>query len=112
MNLSIQESNLTNLETALALAGEIDVYTAAKLREKLLALCEQNKHKVVVDLSGVTYMDSTGLGVFIGAYKASQNADGVFSLTGLTPRVARLFKITGLDELITIENSRIQGDDQ
>lgn len=112
MNLYIEESVYADSETVLTVKGEIDVYTAPKLREKLLSLCEREGHKVVVDLSEVSYMDSTGLGVFIGAYKASQNVGSEFSLSGLTPRVARLFEITGLNELITIENLQAQGDDQ
>lgn len=105
MDLFIQQSSPSHRESILTINGEIDVYTAPELRDKLLPLCEQEKHKVTVNLSGVTYMDSTGLGVFIGAYKASQSAGGALSLTGLSPRVTRLFEITGLNELMTIENS-------
>lgn len=106
MNLQIEEAKHSAKETMLIVKGEIDVYTAPELREKLLAACAEKQHKVVVDLSGVTYMDSTGLGIFIGAYKASLGSEGAFTLTGLTPRVERLFKITGIDELITIERFR------
>lgn len=112
MNLCVEESVCADRETTLKVTGEIDVYTAPQLKEKLLASCSQEEWKVVVDLSGVTYMDSTGLGVFIGAYKTCQSVGGSLHLVGLTPRVARLFNITGVDELITIENVLMQGDGQ
>lgn len=112
MNVTIQETAKSDTETCITVKGEIDVYTAPELREKVLPLCARKQHKVVVDLSEVTYMDSTGLGVLIGAYKASQKVDGEFIVTGVTARVERLFNITGLNELITIEKLQIQGDDQ
>lgn len=112
MNLRVQDSVSGDRETILTVTGEIDVYTAPQLKEKLFAVCSQEQWKVVVDLSGVTYMDSTGLGVFIGAYKSCQSTRSTLHLIGLKPRVARLFNITGVDELITIENAHMQGDGQ
>lgn len=83
--------------------GEIDAYTAPKLRESLLPLTEIENETITVDLSAVNYMDSTGLGVFIGAYKASQKHLSRLKLKGMTERVERLFEITGLMELMDIE---------
>lgn len=112
MNVSIQVTAKSDTESSVTVKGEVDVYTAPELREKLLPLCERNQHKVVVDLAEVTYMDSMGLGVLIGAYKASQRADGELVITGATARVERLFNITGLNELITIEKLQVQGDEE
>lgn len=112
MNLRVQDSVSDDKETMLTVTGEIDVYTAPQLKEKLLAVCSQEEWKVVVDLSGVTYMDSTGLGIFIGAYKTCQCTGSSLHLVGLKPRVARLFHITGVDELIPIEYAHMQGDGQ
>ena len=69
MNLLIkEEAATTSYDTRLVIEGEIDAYTAPQLREKLLPLCKEHQ-KISIDLSGVNYMDSTGLGVLIGAYK-------------------------------------------
>lgn len=104
MNLSIQVIEQSGQVTTLAVKGEVDVYTAPKMKEKLLPLCEQSRHKIVVDLSGVSYMDSTGLGVFIAAYKCSLECESELVLTGMTSRVSRLLNITGIDELIQVDH--------
>lgn len=82
-------------------SGEIDAYTAPKLREKLFPLVEE-KVSMSVDLSGVSYMDSTGLGVFVGIFKNVRSKQGDFEIVGLSNRLQRLFEITGLAEIIHI----------
>lgn len=87
------------------LKGEIDIYTVDEIEQHLLPLTEKNQHTVIVNLKAVDYMDSTGLGLFIKALKSTRNYDSVLKLTHLQKRVARLFKITGLDEVIQIEHT-------
>lgn len=89
----------------LILSGEIDAYTAPKLKEALLPLTKQANVEVVVNLENVKYMDSTGLGVFISALKSSKEHSSSFKLVNLQERVERLFKITSLDKIISIENT-------
>jgi anti-sigma B factor antagonist len=57
---------------------------------------------VILDLSGVTFVDSTGLGLIVAAYRHSLNNGHPFSVAALTPLIARRFKITGLDRVIPI----------
>ena len=83
-------------------AGEIDAYTAPRLREKLLPLAEKKNVVMTVDLSTVSYMDSTGLGVFVGIFKTVRSNKGEFEMVGLSERLQRLFKITGLADIIHI----------
>lgn len=90
------------------LSGEIDVYTAPKLREAILPLTEVENRVVEVFFDNVNYMDSTGLGVFIGALKSTKENNSKLKLVNLQERVLRLFKITGLNEIIDI-NSTIGG---
>jgi len=90
------------------LSGEIDVYTAPQLREAILPLTENEGHVIEVFFDHVTYMDSTGLGVFIGALKSTKENQSTLKLVNLQERVLRLFKITGLNEIIDI-NSTIGG---
>ncbi|WP_102349568.1 anti-sigma factor antagonist [Bacillus sp. Marseille-P3661] len=109
MNLKIDNKKIGN-DQVLSIVGEVDAYTAPKLREVLIPLTEQEEMNVVVHLSGVRYMDSTGLGVFIGALKSCRRHGCSLKLVGLTERVERLFQITGLSEIIDIETADIRGE--
>lgn len=83
--------------------GEIDTFTAPILREELEAIHISEGLKIELDLSKVSYMDSTGLGIFVAFYKKVARENAEFKLIGLTNRLARLFEITGLSELMNIE---------
>ncbi|WP_164671078.1 STAS domain-containing protein [Virgibacillus doumboii] len=101
MNLQIDVTE-SNEKSVVNLTGEIDAYTAPKLKEAVLPLTKANGQTVEVNLEDVDYMDSTGLGVFISALKSTKENDSKLKLVNLQDRVARLFKITGLDEIIDI----------
>lgn len=88
------------------LSGEVDVYTATKLKDNLLPLTYEKDHLVEVDLESITYMDSTGLGIFISALKSTNEHDSKLKLVNIQDRVLRLFNITGLDEIMDIEGIR------
>ncbi|HET7579378.1 MAG TPA: STAS domain-containing protein [Bacillales bacterium] len=102
MNLDIEHSESDGMHQ-LSVAGEIDAYTAPQLREELLPLTEKEETTISVDLSGVHYMDSTGLGIFVAALKSSKKHGSSLELKGMTPRVKRLFDITGLAEIIEVK---------
>ncbi len=104
LNLNIDRND--NGETQeLKLAGEIDAYTAPQLKEALLPLTKAEGTTVIVDLEGVNYMDSTGLGVFISALKSTKEYNSDLRLVALQDRVRRLFEITGLDSIIYIDST-------
>lgn len=107
MNLTIREE-MDNNKAVLFLSGEIDVYTAPELKEAILPLISKDGNFVQVDLKDVTYMDSTGLGVFVNAFKSSKDSNSKLQLVNLQDRVYRLFKITGLHEIMDI-NDTIRG---
>jgi anti-sigma B factor antagonist len=85
--------------------GEIDVYTAPKLREKLIELVSEGSHDVVVNLEGVDFLDSTGLGVLVGALKRVKAHDGSLSLVCTQDKILKIFKITGLTKVFPIHGS-------
>lgn len=87
-------------------AGEIDTYTAVHLREELDAVFITEELQIILDLSEVTYMDSTGLGVFVAFYKRTVKEEAHVKLVGLSSRLLRLFEITGLSELMDIESEK------
>ena len=102
MNLSVSTEE-SNGQVVLKVAGEIDAYTAPKLKETLLPLVKDSSNNIQVDLEEVNYMDSTGLGVFVSALKASKESKSNFELVNVQDRVYRIFEITGLDEIIQIK---------
>ncbi|MCM3217629.1 anti-sigma factor antagonist [Niallia taxi] len=107
MNIVI-DVNEKELDVEIKVAGEIDAYTAPKLKERIYSFSEKDGVRMTIDLSDVNYMDSTGLGVFVGLFKNVRSHDGEFKLIGLSERLIRLFEITGLADIIDI-NSKIEG---
>lgn len=94
-----------NGATVVAAQGEIDVATAPALRETLELVIERDEGPVVVDLTAVTFIDSTGLGVLIGARQRSMDAGRALSIVIVEPRILKVFEITGLTEVFSIHQS-------
>lgn len=91
--------------TVVAVGGEVDVATAPKLRERLISLIGEGRTHLVVDLGGVEFIDSTGLGVLVGALKRVRTHDGRLALVCTSPRVVKVFEITGLTKVFAIHRS-------
>jgi anti-sigma B factor antagonist len=89
----------------LEVAGEIDVYTAPKLREKLIELVSDGSHNIIVDLEKVDFLDSTGLGVLVGGLKRVRNHDGSLQLVCTQEKILKIFRITGLTKVFPIHGS-------
>jgi anti-sigma B factor antagonist len=83
----------------IAVGGEIDVYTAPKLREKLINLVESGSYHLILDMEGVEFLDSTGLGVLVGGLKRVRAHDGWIDLVCTQSRILRIFRITGLSNV-------------
>lgn len=81
--------------------GDLDCYTAPKLRAVLIELAD-GPRRVILDVRGSTFIDSTGLGVLVGALKRLRQRGGDMVLRSPSPRTARLFEITGVDKLFEI----------
>ena len=89
----------------LEVAGEIDVYTAPKLREKLIELVNEGSYHLVVDLEKVDFLDSTGLGVLVGGLKRVRNHEGSLKLVCTQDKILKIFRITGLTKVFPIHDS-------
>ena len=89
-----------------SLSGEVDIYTAPQFKECLLGLIDTGVEKLVVDLSGVTFIDSTALGVLIGGVRRVHTAGGAMALVVTSRAVERVLSITGLDRVFTIHATR------
>jgi len=73
------------------------------LKDKLYSLIDTSSSDVIIDMNDVSYIDSTGLGVFVGALKKSKQKGTNIVLKNLKPNVKKVFTITGLDKVFRIE---------
>jgi anti-sigma B factor antagonist len=80
--------------------GDVDVYSATVLREQPAALSEAGHHRIALNLSAMTFCDSTGLGVLIGAVKCARDHGGGLALYGAPEHMLRVLRITGLVKVI------------
>lgn len=85
--------------------GEIDLYTAPRLRSELTAvLSAGHPVRVVVDMSGVEFCDSTGMNVLLSAMKRARERGGALELARPRPAVRKILQVTGLDSVFTVLN--------
>jgi anti-sigma B factor antagonist len=84
--------------------GEIDVATAPVLRTELLALIDAGAQQITLDLGGVPFVDSSGLGVLVGALRRlRETRDGELRVDGVQVGVRKIFEITGLSPMFGLE---------
>ncbi len=81
------------------LAGEIDMKCSAKVKDKFKEIFRQKPHSVIVDMTEVTFMDSSGLAVLVGALKRSRINNSELKLAGLTKDVRDIFEICRLETI-------------
>ncbi|MGL5825747.1 MAG: STAS domain-containing protein [Nocardioides sp.] len=94
-----------NERIVVEVSGEIDVYTAPKLRDKLAELVANGNYHLVIDLAGVEFLDSTGLGVLVGGLKKVRAQDGSLSLVCTHDRLLKIFQMTGLAKVFVIHQT-------
>jgi len=92
-------------EWVVTVQGEIDVATSPRLHTELHTLLEQGARSIVLDLGSMSFIDSSGLGVLVGALKRLKDQQGdTIVLRDLQEPARRVFEITGLTGLFTIES--------
>lgn len=104
MDLTL-ETRDTGGRTIVSVGGEIDVYTAPKLRDKITELVGAGVYDIVVDMEAVEFLDSTGLGVLVGGLKKVRAHDGSLQLICNQDRLLKIFRITGLAKVFVIHES-------
>jgi anti-sigma B factor antagonist len=82
--------------------GEVDVYTSPALRERLYRLIDDGATRVIIDLGGMDFIDSSGLGVLVGALKRIREHSGEIELRRLKPSARKIFDVTGLTQVFAI----------
>lgn len=91
-----------------SLAGEVDAHTAPRLNEELAGAIESGARRLVVDLAGASFIDSTVLGILLQAQRRLERLEGQLVLVSDDPRILRVFELTGLDRRFTIERSLME----
>jgi anti-sigma B factor antagonist len=85
-----------------AVSGDVDISTSPDLRQALAGVVAAGNRVIVVDLSGVRFIDSTGLGVLVGAYTAVRNAGGRLAVVNNHAAVLKVLNITALDDVLGV----------
>jgi anti-sigma B factor antagonist len=84
--------------------GEIDVATSPQLRNQLSALVARGARDITLEFGGVSFIDSSGLGVLVGTYKRlREEGDGSIRIVGAQPSVRKVFEITGLEAALLVD---------
>lgn len=103
-NLVLETTDHGDL-TVVSVKGEVDLYSAPGLKERVADLVSSGRTRLAIDLAGVEFMDSTGLGVLIGGLKRCKEAGGSLALVGPREPVVKVLAITGLDKVFAIHEN-------
>ena len=104
VDLKLDHHNKDGIEIV-DVEGEIDVYTAPRLRDLLIDLVRNGHYQLVVNMEKVEFLDSTGLGVLVGGLKRVRAHDGSLDLVCTQERILKIFRITGLTKVFGIHDS-------
>lgn len=99
LKVDVTDGNGWRVVTA---TGQLDVATAPEFRQALVEAQYGGEANVLVDLDGIEFLDSIGLGVLIGGLKRARTHDCQFVVACSHPRILRLFELTGLDQVLRI----------
>jgi len=88
--------------TVIELTGELDAYTSARFREVMVEAIEEGGGNLIVSMTDVEYIDSSGLGALVGGLKRSSERNGRIVLVCTQPQVRKVFEITGLRKVFPI----------
>lgn len=102
---AVHTTRLDDARGIVAPSGEIDIYTAPRLRGALVQVLEDGVRDLVVDLSAVEFIDSTALGVLIGGVRRVNDVGGRMAIVVATRPVARALSVTGLDRVFAVHES-------
>lgn len=105
IGLHINTRRLDDRTAVVEFQGEMDISTSGKAKEAMHTLLEEGCRRLIVNLHGTEYIDSTGLGALVGTLRRMREQGGGMRLIGLSGRVRRLFEITRLTLAFPIDAS-------
>jgi anti-sigma B factor antagonist len=101
MDLEISQESVGGL-LVLRLEGELDTYNCGQLRSALVEHVEGGEDRIIVDMTRVAYIDSTGLGSLVGGLKRVSEHGGIMRIVCKNPQILKVFEITGLNKVFPI----------
>ncbi len=105
-DFSLTEDRPASGAHVIAVAGEVDIFTAPELKRAIGAAIDGGAREIAVDLTETRFLDSTALGVLIGAVKRLRPMEGRMVIVNVEPSTAKTFEITGLDQIFVIVETR------
>jgi anti-sigma B factor antagonist len=106
MKFELNSTEIGTGEFVIGLNGDVDLYTAPELKSELHRLIDAGATRIIVDLTSATFIDSTTLGVLLGALKRFRPTGGELVLVCSDPNIRRIFEITLLDRVFAIFGTR------
>lgn len=101
----------TDYGARVAIEGEVDLYSSPEVRKEILALTEARTQAIVVDLGGVTYMDSSGVATLVEGLQQIGKYQGKFRLANLRPEVQGVFELSRLDKVFDVYDTLEQAEE-
>jgi anti-sigma B factor antagonist len=108
MNVTVETRKVRDGVAVVTLGGEVDVYTAPRVKQALVDLLGEGYTSLVVLLDGVDYLDSTGLGALIGGRRRAREHGGAFRLVCDNPRLRRILDITDLTAVFDLDTTEAE----
>ena len=101
--------NINGRVLAAALAGELDYHKAERFRTQIDAAFEKSSCRhILLDMGGVSFMDSSGIGMIIGRYKKAEMRGGRLVISGMSAPIAKVFEVSGLAKIVTRAENEAQ----
>jgi anti-sigma B factor antagonist len=105
IDFEIEDRPIGDDTHVVSVTGEIDLFTAPEFKQHVAAPIDAGRLHVVVDLAATTFIDSSSLGVLIGAHRRLRRQGGSLVIVCTSDAIAKTFRITGLDSVFTIVGS-------
>ena len=105
MDFAIKDRRINDSTHVVAVAGEIDLFTAPEFKQRMSAPIDAGRTNVIVDLTETTFIDSSSLGVLIGAHRRLKLRGGSLVVVCDNEAIVKTFRITGLDGVFTLVKS-------
>lgn len=105
IDFEIDDRRIDDETHIVAVTGEIDLFTAPEFKLRVAAPIDAGRTRVVVDLTATTFIDSSSLGVLIGAHRRLRRHSGSLVVVCSNDAISKTFRITGLDSVFTIVGS-------
>jgi anti-sigma B factor antagonist len=105
MEFSVEYTVRDDDIVCVVLAGSLDVATAPQVRDLLIRLIDEGRYRLVLEMSGVDFVDSIGLGVFVGVVHRLRPHDGSLAVAAPSPQTRKVFEITQLVRVLPLFDS-------